>query len=70
MRVNTANLNEFSNSILFSDNKTVNEKRDITNIKTVKKYLLISAVSKLILEKIFAEIPPEKAADIVVHISN
>ena len=35
-----------------NDNKAVNEKTEITNIKTVKKYLLISAVSKLILEKI------------------
>ena len=50
IKVNTANLNEFSNSILLNDNKTVNEKREITNIKTVKKYLLISAMSKLILD--------------------
>ena len=34
------------------DNKIVKEKREITKIKIVKKYLLISLVSKLILEKI------------------
>ena len=38
--------------MLDNDNKIVKEKREITNIKTVKKYLLISFVSKLILEKI------------------
>ena len=52
IKINTSNLKEFSNSILLNDNKIVNEKREITNIKTVKKYLLISAMSKLILEKI------------------
>ena len=52
IKVNTASLNEFSKSILLNDNKTVNEKSEITNIRTVKKYLLISAMSKLILDKI------------------
>ena len=47
-----ANLKEYSNSILDKDNKIVKEKKEITNINIVKKYLLISLVSKLILEKI------------------
>ena len=33
------------------DNKIVNEKREITKISIVKKYLFISSASKLILEK-------------------
>ncbi len=37
--------------MLDKDNKTVKEKREITNINIVKKYLFISFVSKLILEK-------------------
>ena len=51
IKVNTANLNEYSNWILDKDNRIVNEKREITNINIVKKYLFISLVSKLILEK-------------------
>ena len=52
IRVKIANLKECSNWILLIDNKVVNVKREITKIKTVKKYLLISAISKLIFEKI------------------
>ena len=52
IRVNTANLKEYSNSIFDKDKKIVKEKREIINISIVKKYLLISLVSKLILEKI------------------
>ena len=52
IKVNTANLKEYSNSIFDKDNTIVKEKREITNINIVKKYLLISLVSKLILEKI------------------
>ena len=37
--------------MLDKDNKTVKEKREITKINIVKKYLFISFVSKLILEK-------------------
>ena len=51
IRVNKANLKEYSNSILDKDNNTVKEKREITKITIVKKYLFISFVSKLILEK-------------------
>ena len=51
IKVNTANLKEYSNSILDKDNKIVKEKREITKITIVKKYLFISFVSKLILEK-------------------
>ena len=51
IKVNTANLNEYSNWILDNDNKIVKEKREITKINIVKKYLFISFVSKLILEK-------------------
>ena len=51
IKVNTASLKEYSNSILDKDNNTVKEKREITKINIVKKYLLISLVSKLILEK-------------------
>ena len=51
IKVNTANLNEYSNWILDMDNKIVKEKREITKISIVKKYLFISFVSKLILEK-------------------
>ena len=52
IKVNTANLNEYSNWILDKDNKIVKEKREIININIVKKYLFISLVSKFILEKI------------------
>ena len=48
--VKTANLNESSNSIFPKDKIMINENRDIINIKTVKKYLLISLSSKFILE--------------------
>ena len=37
--------------MLDKDNKIVKEKREITKINIVKKYLFISFVSKLILEK-------------------
>ena len=37
--------------MLDKDNKMVKEKREITKISIVKKYLFISFVSKLILEK-------------------
>ena len=46
-----ANVNEYSNWIFDKDNKIVNEKREITKINIVKKYLFISSASKLILEK-------------------
>ena len=46
-----ANLNEYSNWILDKDNNKVKVKREITKTKIVKKYLFISFVSKLILEK-------------------
>ena len=51
IKVNTANLKEYSNWILDKDNKMIKEKREITKITIVKKYLFISFVSKLILEK-------------------
>ena len=37
--------------MLDKDNKMVKEKREITKINIVKKYLFMSFVSKLILEK-------------------
>ena len=51
IKVNTASLKEYSNSILDKDKMMDKEKSEITKIKIVKKYLLISFVSKLILEK-------------------
>ena len=51
IKVNIANLNEYSNSISDKDNKMVKEKSEITKINIVKKYLFMSFVSKLILEK-------------------
>ena len=51
INVNTANLNEYSNWMLDKDNKMVKENREITKINIVKKYLFMSFVSKLILEK-------------------
>ena len=45
------NLNEYSNWMLDKDNKMVKEKSEITKINIVKKYLFMSFVSKLILEK-------------------
>ena len=51
INVNTANLNDFSNSKSANDKIIVRQKRDITNINTVKKYLFISLVSKFILVK-------------------
>ena len=51
IKVSTANLKEYSNWILDKDNKIVKEKREITKITIVKKYLFISFESKLILEK-------------------
>ena len=51
INVSTANLNEYSNWILDKDNKIVKEKSEITKINIVKKYLFMSFVSKLVLEK-------------------
>ena len=51
IKVNTASLKEYSNSILDKDKIMHKEKSEITKIKIVKKYLFISFVSKLILEK-------------------
>ena len=51
IKVNTANLKEYSNSILDKDKMMDKVKSEITKIKIVKKYLFISFVSKLILEK-------------------
>ena len=51
IKVNTASLKEYSNWILDKDNRIVKEKREITKITIVKKYLFISFVSKFILEK-------------------
>ena len=51
IKVNTANLKEYSNWILDKVNKMVKEKSEITKINIVKKYLFMSFVSKLILEK-------------------
>ena len=51
IKVNTASLKEYSNWMLDKDNKMVKEKREITKINIVKKYLFMSFVSKLILEK-------------------
>ena len=51
IKVNTANLKEYSNSILDKDKIMHKEKSEITKIKIVKKYLFISFVSKLILER-------------------
>tara|TARA_Y100000992_G_C20827097_1_gene287617 strand:+ start:183 stop:425 length:243 start_codon:yes stop_codon:yes gene_type:complete len=50
INVNTANLNAYSNSMFDKDNKIVKEKREITKIKIVRKYLSISLLSKLIFE--------------------
>ena len=51
INVNTANLKENSNWILDKVSKMVKEKSEITKINNVKKYLFMSFVSKLILEK-------------------
>ena len=51
IKVNTANLKEYSNWISDKVNKVIKEKSEITKINIVKKYLFISFVSKLILEK-------------------
>ena len=51
IKVNTANLNEYSNWIFDKDKTIVKEKRETTNINIVKKYLSMSLESKLILEK-------------------
>ena len=51
IKVNTANLKEYSNWILDKDKRIVKEKREITKINIVKKYLFMSFESKLILEK-------------------
>ena len=52
IKVNTANLNEYSNLISDKDIKIVKEKSEIIKINIVKKYLLVSFSSKLIFEKI------------------
>ena len=52
IKVNIDNLNEFSKLIPLKLNKELRIKRDKTNIIIVKKYLLISLKSKLILVKI------------------
>ena len=52
IKVNTANLNEYSNWILDNDKIIVNEKREIIKINIVKKYLFISLLPKLIFENI------------------
>ena len=51
IKVNTANLNEYSNWMPDKDNNIVKVKREIIKISIVKKYLFISFVSKFILEK-------------------
>ena len=51
IKVKIANLNEFSNSILDKESNIVKKKREKIKISIVKKYLLMSFVSKLILEK-------------------
>ena len=51
IKVNTANLKEYSNWISDKVNKVIKEKSEITKINIVKKYLFMSLVSKLILEK-------------------
>ena len=51
IKVNTASLKEYSNSILDKDKMMDKEKSEIIKIKIVKKYLFISFVSKLILER-------------------
>ena len=52
IKVKTANLNDFSNSILLNDKSKVKKNKDITKIKIVRKYLFMSLLSKLIWEKI------------------
>ena len=51
IKVNIANLNEYSNSKLPNDKIKVKQKRDIRKINIVKKYLFMSFMSKFILEK-------------------
>ena len=51
IKVNTANLNEYSNWIFDKDKRIVKEKRERTKINIVKKYLSVSFEWKLILEK-------------------
>tara|TARA_B100000524_G_C23369278_1_gene268835 strand:+ start:217 stop:426 length:210 start_codon:yes stop_codon:yes gene_type:complete len=50
IKVKIANLKEFSKFISLKDKKVVNEKSEIIKIITVRKYLFISLVAKLILE--------------------
>ena len=52
IKVKTDNLNELSKSILLKLNNDVRINNEIIKIKIVKKYLLISLKSKLILENI------------------
>ena len=51
IKVNTANLNEYSNWIFDKDKRIVKEKRERTKINIVKKYLSVSFEWKFILEK-------------------
>ena len=52
IRVNIANLKEYSKFILLKLNKDVKTNKEIIKITTVKKYLFISLKSKLILVNI------------------
>ena len=52
IKVNTASLKEYSNSILDKDKMMDKEKSEITKINIVKKYLFMSFSWNLILEKI------------------
>ena len=52
IKVKIDNLNDFSKSIPLKPNNEVKIKSEITNIKIVKKYLLISSKSNLIFVKI------------------
>ena len=51
IKVRIANLKDLSKSISPKDSNIVRVKNDKTKIKTVKKYLFISFVSKFILKK-------------------
>ncbi len=52
IKVKIDNLKDFSKSISLKLNSEVNKKREIINIKIVKKYLFISLKSNLIFVKI------------------
>ena len=51
IKVKIANLKEFSKLMSLNDKKIVNKKTEIMKITIVRKYLFISWVTKLILEK-------------------